>query len=250
MMTDAFGQQLYDQHRGIISSDYREVGERDDGYIRVYDHPRWYFTTSDEWDPHLQKAMGYVQGRTLDIGCGAGRVTLHLQERGLNVVGIDSSPLAIQVCNERGIHDARLLSVTQISLKKLGMFDSVVLTGNNFGLFGNPVRAKSLLQRLFKMTTDNARIITETTDPYTTNDLVDLSYQERNRAKGRMSGQYRHRERYLNLKGPWFDWLFVSRDEMREIVKGTGWTIDKFVEPEGSQYVGILEKVTGWEIDT
>ena len=249
-MTDAFGQQLYDQHCGLISPNYREVGERDDGYIRVYDHPRWYFTTFDEWEPHLQKAMEYVQGRTLDIGCGAGRVTLYLQQRGLGVVGIDSSPLAIQICNERGIQDARLLSVAQISVKKLGIFDSVVLTGNNFGLFGNPVRAKRLLRRLGKMTTDNARIIAETTDPYTTDDPVDLSYQERNRAEGRMSGQYRHRDRYLNLKGAWFDWLFVSRDEMRSIVDDTGWTINKFVEPEGSQYAAVLGKVTSREIDT
>ena len=249
-MTDAFGQQLYDQHCGLISPNYREVGERDDGYIRVYDHPRWYFTTFDEWEPHLQKAMEYVQGRTLDIGCGAGRVTLYLQQRGLGVVGIDSSPLAIQICNERGIQDARLLSVAQISVKKLGIFDSVVLTGNNFGLFGNPLRAKRLLRRLGKMTTDNARIIAETTDPYTTDDPVDLSYQERNRAEGRMSGQYRHRERYLNLKGAWFDWLFVSRDEMRSIVDDTGWTINRFVEPEGSQYAAVLGKVTSREIDT
>ena len=31
-----------------------------------------------------------------------------------------------------------------------------------------------------------------------------------------MSGQYRHRELYRNLKGPWYDWLFLSRDEMPE----------------------------------
>lgn len=248
-MTDAFGQQLYDQHRGLISCNYREVGERDDGYIRVYDHPRWYFTSFDEWEPHLQKAMVYVQGRTLDIGCGAGRVTLYLQQRGLEVVGIDYSPLAIQICYERGIQDARLLSVSDISVENLGVFDSVVMTGNNFGLFGNPLRAKRLLQRLSRMTTDNARIIAETTDPYTTDDPVDLCYQERNRTEGRMSGQYRHRERYLNLKGAWFDWLFVSRDEMREIVNDTGWAIDRFIEPEGSQYVAVLGKFASRKID-
>ena len=61
-------------------------------------------------------------------------------------------------------------------------------------------------------------------------------------ARGRMSGQYRHRERYRNLKGPWFDWLFVSRDEMQDIVAGTGWEVTKFIEPKGAQYVAIIEK--------
>lgn len=239
---DAFGQQIYDQHRGLVADNFREVGERDDGNLQIYEHPRWYFAPFDEWEPHLQKTMEYIRGRTLDIGCGAGRVALHLQRNGVDVVGIDYSPLAVQTCQERGISDVRLLSVTRISVNKLGVFESVVMMGNNFGLFGNPKRARWLLRRLYRMTTSYGRIIAETTDPYATKDPVHLAYQERNRALGRMSGQYRHRERYRNLKGPWFDWLFVSRNEMQQIVAGTGWKVRKFIEPVGDQYVGVLEK--------
>ena len=239
---DAFGQQLYDHHRGLLEDDFREVGERDDGNLRVYDHPRWYFAPFDEWAPHLQKAMAYIGGRTLDVGCGAGRVAIPLQQNGVDVVAIDHSPLAVRTCQERGVDDVRLLSVTQVSVNKLGMFDSIVMVGNNFGLFGSPKRARWLLRRFHTMTTKHGRIIAETTDPYATDDPVHLAYQERNRARGRMSGQFRHRERYRNLKGPWFDWLFVSRDEIQEIVAGTGWVIRKFVEPEGDQYVAVIEK--------
>ena len=239
---DVFGKQLYDQYGGLLPDDFREVGERDDGNIQVYDHPRWYFTTLDEWYPHLRKAMAYVRGRTLDVGCGAGRVSLHLQNAGIDVIGIDHSPLAVQICRERGIDDARVCSVTQVSAGRLGKFDSILMTGNNFGLLANPQRARRLLRRFHGMTTNQGRIIAETTDPYATDDPVHLAYQERNRARGRMSGQYRHRERYRNLKGSWFDWLFVSRDEMQEIVSGTGWTVREFIEPEGPQYVAIIEK--------
>ena len=100
---DVFGQKLYDQHRGLIADDFREVGERDDGYLQVYDHPRWYFTPFDEWAPHLQKAMAYIRGRTLDIGCGAGRIALPLQQNGVDVVGIDQSPLAVRVAESGGL---------------------------------------------------------------------------------------------------------------------------------------------------
>ena len=135
-----------------------------------------------------------------------------------------------------------MCSVTQVSAGRLGKFDSIVMTGNNFGLLANPQRARRLLRRFHGMTTDQGRIIAETTDPYATDDPVHLAYQERNRARDRMSGQYRHRERYGNLKGSWLDWLFVSRDEMQEIVSGTGWTVREFIEPEGPQYVAIIEK--------
>lgn len=239
---DVFGQQIYDQHLGLLPEDFREVGERDDGYIRLYDHPSWYFAPFEQWYPHLQEAMAYVRGRTLDIGCGAGRVSLHLQDVGVDVVGIDRSSLAVQVCRERGVRDPRVLSITQVNASELGVFDTIIMTGNNFGIFGNADRARLLLRRFLGVTTDEGRIIAETTDPYATDDPVHLAYQERNRIRGRMSGQYRHRERYRNLKGPWFDWLFVSRDEMRRIVDGTGWTVRKFIEPEGAQYVAILEK--------
>ena len=242
MGRDVFGQQLYDQYSGLLPENFREIGERDDGHIQVYDHPRWYFTPYEEWDPHLQKSMKYIRGSTLDIGCGAGRVTLHIQQNGVNVVGIDHSPLAIRICRERGIKDARLLPITQVSANRLGMFDSIVMMGNNFGLFGSRKRARSLLRRFYRMTTVHGRILAETTDPYAADDPVHLAYLARNRARGRMGGQFRHRERYRKLKGPWFDWLFVSRDEMREIVAGTGWVVRKFIEPEGDQYVGVIEK--------
>ena len=239
---DVFGRQLYDHYRGLLPESFREVGERDDGNIQVYEHPKWYFTSFDEWEPHLRKAMERVRGRTLDIGCGAGRVALHLQQSGASVVGIDHSPMAIRICRERGLEDARVFSISRVSANTLGIFDSIVMTGNNFGLLGNPNRARWLLRRFYRMTTDQGRIIAETTDPYTTDDPIHLAYQERNRARGRMGGQYRHRERYRNLKGPWFDWLFASRDEMREIVAGTGWTVRKFIEPEGAQYIAVIEK--------
>ncbi len=239
---DPFGQQLLDHHRGLLGDGFRELGERDDGYVRVYEHPRWYFAPFDEWAPHLQKAVERVRGRTLDIGCGPGRVTLPLQRRGVDVVGLDHSPLAVRICRKRGVTDVRLLSVTQVSANRLGTFDTILLIGNNFGLFGNYKRARWMLRRLHRMTTPSGRILAESTDPYATDDPIELAYQKRNRERGRMSGQYRHRERYRNLKGSWFDWLFVSRDEMREIVAGTGWVVREFIEPQGAQYVGVIEK--------
>lgn len=39
------------------------------------------------------------------------------------------------------------MSITEIG-SGLGKFDTIVMFGNNFGLFGNPNRAKRLLSRL------------------------------------------------------------------------------------------------------
>ena len=69
--------------------------------------------------PIEQEIIQYANGRCLDIGCGPGRMCLHLQEKGYDVVGVDNSPLAIETAKLRGVQDARVLSITQASRNKL-----------------------------------------------------------------------------------------------------------------------------------
>lgn len=57
-----------------------------------------------------------------------------------------------------------------------------------------------------------------------------------------MSGQIRLRVRYQDLATPWFDYLLVSPEEMREIVADTGWRILKFLRSRSPTYTVILEQ--------
>ena len=66
-------------------------------------------------------------GRVLDVGCGAGRVALYLQnERRLEVLGIDSSPLALRVAKARGARKTRLVAFKDVGFGP-GSFDTVVM---------------------------------------------------------------------------------------------------------------------------
>lgn len=236
---DAFGQEIFDYFQ---TGEATEIIERDDGFVAVSSGPTAYFSQYDEWSPHLQKAMRYVQGRVLDMGCGAGRFALYLQEQGHEVVGIDNSPLAVEVCRQRGVKDARVLSITRVSRRLLGQFDTIIMMGNNFGLFGNPRRAKWLLRRFYGMTGVNGRIIAESNTPGTSDKPYHQAYHERNRQRGRLTGQLRLRVRYLNYIGPWFEYLIVSQAEMQQILAGTGWAVSRFIESEGSVYTAVIEK--------
>jgi SAM-dependent methyltransferase len=180
----------------------------------------------------------------LDVGCGPGRVALHLQKKGLEAVGIDISPLAVEVCKLRGLKHAHALPVTQVS-RRLGTFDTIVMYGNNFGLMGDRRRARWLLRRFHGMTSPQARIIAESRDPYATLDPDHLAYHERNRRRGRMGGQLRIRVRYRGYRTPWFDYLLASPDEMRELLDGTGWSIEHIVEGAGGVYIAVIEKAGG-----
>jgi cyclopropane fatty-acyl-phospholipid synthase-like methyltransferase len=81
---------LYDCLKG---REVVEVVERDDGFIDTSASlPGYYLAEYKNWRPHEKKAMRYAQGKILDIGCGAGRISLYFQKRGFDVLGIDVSP--------------------------------------------------------------------------------------------------------------------------------------------------------------
>jgi SAM-dependent methyltransferase len=236
---DAFGAEVLAFFEGRAAT---EIIERDDGDICLSGGPQQYFADARDWPVHERKAIRLARGRVLDIGCGAGRVALHLQARGHPVTAIDVSPLAIKVCKARGVTDARVMSITQIG-KKLGAFDTLIMYGNNFGLFGSAARAARLLRRFAGMTGAHARIIAESLDPYRTSDPIHLAYHRLNRLRGRMPGQARIRVRYRDCATPYFDYLLVSPVEMRRIAAATGWKLTRvFASAAGPSYTAVLEK--------
>ena len=190
--------------------------------------------------------MRYAKGRVLDVGAGAGRVSLHLQERGQDVVAIDNSPGAIAVCRRRGVREARVLAFDAID-GSLGTFNTIVLFGNNFGLFGTPTKAKQLLRRLHRMTSDDARIIVESRDVERRGGADapwHRRYRERNIARGRLPGQIRIRVRFRDVIGPWMNYPMVSPDQLRGILAGTRWYVVHVFDSDDT-YVAIIEKTGG-----
>lgn len=239
-LQDAYGHALSDYLRGKGRG--YEVVERDDGNIDI-SGGRAYLADYSHWPMHQKQAIRYAKGRVLDVGCGAGRHALYLQRKGLDVLGIDASPLAVAVSRRRGLRQARVMSVTQIS-SALGTFSTILMLGANFGLFANRRRARWLLGKLHTITDLDARIIAESLDPYQTDNPFHLAYHRRNRRRGRMAGQLRIRVRYQRYATPWFDYLFVSREEMRSILHGTGWAVRRFLPAQGPPfYIGVIVKI-------
>jgi SAM-dependent methyltransferase len=238
---DAFGQLLLDHLEG---RSVHEIVERDDGLLMTGGAPTDYFAPFPKWLASERRAMRLVRGRVLDVGCGAGRAALHLQERGHEVVAIDVSPLALEVSRRRGVGDARLLALADVD-ESLGRFDTVVMLGNNFGLLSGRRTALRLLRRLHRLTRVGARIVAQSADWSQTEDPDHLANHERNLRRGRMPGQNRLRIRHRMLATPWFGYLLATPAEMAELAAASGWELTRtFVEadPRISLYVGILER--------
>src|ERR1700752_1316730 len=140
-VVDAYGEELWDLYKGNMRL---EITEREDHFISTGSFGEIYFFDYKDWPVVEQKAIKLAKGRTLDIGCGAARHALYLQRKGFDVVGIDNSPLAIKVSRLRGLKKAKVLPIERIDRFERGLFDTILMLGNNFGLFGSKTKAKRL----------------------------------------------------------------------------------------------------------
>lgn len=234
---DTFGQMLVRCWKaGARPGMVHEIIERDDGFIAAGDVAA-YFAGRDAWPRAERWAGDLVTGRVLDVGCGAGRHGLVMAEAGHEVLGIDPSPGALAVANQRGL-DARPGTITAIPAD-VGAFDTVLMLGNNLGLLQNRDHARDMLNHLARVTRPGGQLLGSSRDPHVIYEGEHRPYRERNLRSGRMPGQTRLRLRDGFLTSGWFDYLYLSPAELAEIAEATPWRLAD-VERHGVEYCARL----------
>ncbi len=237
---DAFGRLLLDHMAGEAGP---LILELDDGRTGPALPADVFFAEHREWPTEERQVFEFVCGRVLDIGCGAGRHSLEAERRGFDVVAIEISPGAVEVCRRRGVRDIRLMPLAAVDAS-LGVFDTVLMMCGNFGLVGTAEDAVRVLRTLRDITTPSARIVLDSIDPHYDNDSAELAYQERNRERGRFPGQVTMRLRYRESATPWYELLNLSAQELDGLVEEAEWRLAHVVEAEPPEYYAVLEKTS------
>lgn len=114
-----------------------------DGSIREMAADRW------TGEPSVSDIALFVDpcvGRTLDVGCGPGRLTGALAGRGVDVLGVDISSEAVRQTRRRGA--PAVCQDIFAPLPRATQWEHVVLADGNIGLGGHPVR---LLERVAEL---------------------------------------------------------------------------------------------------
>ena len=236
-MKDPFGEALLAHFKGE-PSDHQT--ERDDGFIREVD-ASMYFQGYDEWPEHEREAMLEAKGKVLDLGLGAGRHCLWLQETGHEAVGIDLSPLAVEVSRMRGVRDCRVMDMTTLDFPEAS-FDTVLMMGANLGIAGDIPEIRGVLEGIDRVTAPDAIIIGSTRDPLRTEEPAHLAYHEMNRRRGKPPGFVTLRINFRGQSSDWFDFLMMGEGLLAEVLEPTNWETSRVYGSGNGGYFAILTK--------
>lgn len=233
---DLFGTAFLDYYNNTPHPLYLE---RDDGHVDEQGM-EVYFASFDDFPPAEKRALQHVKGRVLDIGVGAGRVAIYLQEKGHDVVGIDLSDKAIQVSTKRGVKRVLKMSACDMKFPKAS-FDTAIAFCNNFGLCGTMDGVEKMLRDLHRIVRPSGQFLASSIQPTRTENPEHILYHKKNRARGLPPGQVKLREKYGDKVGPWWDLLMVTPSEMETLCERTGWRVDKIYR--GVMDVYVLSRI-------
>lgn len=144
---------LYDDGlRRVCEPGMRAQARLEDGTVVPLALAR-YVGPADETDERILRT---VRGPELDVGCGPGRHLHALARRGMFALGVDLSPVAVELGRGGGGH-AIVASIFD-ELPGAGTWQSALLLDGNIGIGGAPAR---LLERVRALPAGSGELLAE-----------------------------------------------------------------------------------------
>lgn len=198
--------------------------------------PSYFFRTYAQM-PELERlALDMATGPVLDIGCGAGSHCLYLQDRGLECLGLDLSPGAVQVASERGVRHTRCENIWDF---KSGLYSTLLLLMNGAGISGSLARLPALLRHLGGLLAPGGQILLDSSD------LIYLFDQDSDGGvwvpgDRAYYGEVRYSWLYRGKKGKPFPWLFVDYPNLAAAAARAGLVAEKVADGPHYDYLARL----------
>ncbi|MCU0304913.1 MAG: class I SAM-dependent methyltransferase [Thermoanaerobaculales bacterium] len=189
--------------------------------------------------PELERrALEHCRGRVLDLGAGAGRHALELQERGLEVVALDPLAEAVAIMRERGVADPRRGELEAVAGER---FDTVLMLMHGLGVVGDLRGLGDLLERLPDHLEPGGRLVFDSAD------LAGVLAGEAPELLAELEGGDRYPGevafslRFGGIAGPSYPWLFVDPETVGLIAGAAGCRLEVVATGDRGAWAGLLE---------
>lgn len=230
---DIFGQALLDFQKGNYTEDIKTLSSlEEEDWLPI----PYLFRKFKEMPQIEKKALTMCRGKILDVGCGAGSHSLYLQNKGFDVVGLDQSKGAIDVCHNRGIH---ALVNTEFLNYIEDRFDTVLLLMNGLGIAGKIENLGVFLNHAKRLLKPNGQILVDSSDIiYMFENDEDGGYW----VPGDLDyyGEVKFQMEYKKQKGPIFDWLYVDFTTLTKYADQVNLHCELIVEGDHYDYLAKL----------
>ena len=231
-MKDLFGKAILDFQTNnspediVTETNISEADEMEVAYL---------FRSFDQMPKLEQEALQLSKGKILDIGCGAGSHSLHLQENSFNVTAIDISENAIKACQLRGLKNAKVQNLLDIEDEK---FDTILLLMNGTGIFGTLNETSKYLQKLKSLLNPNGQILIDSSDIiYMFDEDDDGSYLV---PANQYYGELTFTISYKNETETAFPWLYLDYNTLQNVAHANGFNCELVIEGKHFDYLAKL----------
>ncbi|MGE5945002.1 MAG: class I SAM-dependent methyltransferase [Flavobacteriales bacterium] len=230
-MKDLFGKALLDYQNGQYTEDLitsTNISEEDE-------LPLPYLFRYFKDMPKLEKkALQLAKGSILDVGCGAGNHSLHLQKKGFDVKAIDISKGAIEVAKLRGVTNVEVKNI----LDETEAFDTVLLLMNGTGIFQELSQVSKYLTHLKSLLKPNGQILIDSSD-------IKYMYEDEDGGfwMDAHANYYGELDYYLSYKGEEetpMKWLYLDFDTLKLACDTVGLKCELVLEGVHFDYLARL----------
>lgn len=230
------GAALLDFHRGdteaeiVVTSD---LWEPEPTPVAAFYRP------DDQPLPAIERdAVGLCRGRVLDLGAGAGRHSLAVQQRGHQVVAVDPLPEAVSIMRDRGVEDPRLGVLDSVAGER---FDTVVMLMHGVGIVGDIHGLGVLLETAYQLLEPGGRLVCDSADlSAVLKDEAPELLDATNRT-GRYLGEVEFQLGYRGMIGPPYPWLFVDPTTLACLGSAAGFQVQIVRRGDRGSYLALLE---------
>lgn len=230
-----------DFHRGSVRGPLwvrDDLGGREELPVQIF------FRGEGDLSGCERAALGRVRGRVLDVGAGAGALSLILVGRGFEVTSIDVLPEAVKVMRSRGLPDAHCSWLEHYRPNK--RFETILVLMNGAGLAGTLEGLPRLLAAAGGLLAPAGQILMDSTDPMPTAGGGQAVLE---REDGRYLGEVQFQLEYSGQRGPPFPYLLVDPNTFREVAEGAGWMFEVLHhEVEGGYLARLVPDITGPDV--